>query len=122
MVADTTNDAAPHSLRAKMLEFLVCPACLGRLAPLGDSELVCRAPQCRRSYGIIHGRIANLVAEEAAVLDREAWEEKLRVAGLPAREPDDRRPDRRRPKRRRERGESGTESASRSDGNSAEGN
>lgn len=97
------SDAPASSLRPKLLEFAVCPACLGRLAPLGDDEVVCRHAACRRAYGVIHGRIPNLVEEDAVVLDEEAWRARLEAAGLPARDPDDRRPDRRRPRRRRER-------------------
>lgn len=85
-------------LRAKMLEFIACPDCLGRLAPVGEDELVCRNPACRRSYGVLHGRIPNLVIEESRSLDEALWKEKLEIAGLKPREPEDRRRD---PKRRR---------------------
>jgi len=85
-------------LRAKMLEFIACPDCLGRLAPVGEDELVCRNPACRRTYGVLHGRIPNLVIEESRPLEEAVWKEKLQIAGLAPREPEDRRRD---PKRRR---------------------
>jgi uncharacterized protein YbaR (Trm112 family) len=89
-------------LREKMLEFVRCPDCLGRLAPIGEEELLCRNPECRRSYEVMHGRIPNLVEDESEVLDEKSWKGKLDAAGLKPREPEDHRPD---PKRRRKKAE-----------------